>query len=521
MGSKVEKFKYRLDNPRYTIYHRAALGGLAATVRAWDKERRQRNPNLLPEFDWSLDARSLTIRWDDSLSDREAVERLLGESFRLKDGLIDLAGLAIPHARDDLRAAVHLGLCGTFLQHNKMRPGDNQMHRVPLPQREDGLQEFVTYKGVREYAHQKAQGTKLLDREQLPDTAVIPQSLVPGAVKGASELTAPADEVFLLLYLAVSCTVYFLRPFDPKEKAQYAIVIPDIEDLEAFVDELHDSHSAPSEHQLDVYHHASYFGRIVAGGEEAALRYLLDHEMYMKQRARSAVNGCLVVVMGKVAWDKQQICRSSVRIIPKEFRWKSIFRVAYSTKSLCNLVSYQVKKKGGESDETVFYPRTPIPALIARNAAEDRHWLSGFAALVHESLMYRRLSDSQVRKGLIEVKRAITDRIDSQIIDAFQEAWRFRMKQLYDRAAKEELIPDRLLERARERYRFQILRLRTSEALANWFMQFCTAATKGGRLKSLSRELCEFMFDQRNFERFQSLLLFAMLTYEPKGEEQK
>ena len=26
---------YRLSNPGYTLYHRAALGGLAATIRAW------------------------------------------------------------------------------------------------------------------------------------------------------------------------------------------------------------------------------------------------------------------------------------------------------------------------------------------------------------------------------------------------------------------------------------------------------------------------------------------------------
>ncbi len=28
---------YRLSNPNYTIYHRAALGGLASTIMAWER----------------------------------------------------------------------------------------------------------------------------------------------------------------------------------------------------------------------------------------------------------------------------------------------------------------------------------------------------------------------------------------------------------------------------------------------------------------------------------------------------
>ena len=31
----AQELIYRLGNPDYTIYHRAALGGLAATIRAW------------------------------------------------------------------------------------------------------------------------------------------------------------------------------------------------------------------------------------------------------------------------------------------------------------------------------------------------------------------------------------------------------------------------------------------------------------------------------------------------------
>lgn len=53
---------------------------------------------------------------------------------------------------------------------------------------------LLTYKAVNSYAHQKAQGTGLLgddDQAPLPPVALIPQSVVPGAMTGASELEGP------------------------------------------------------------------------------------------------------------------------------------------------------------------------------------------------------------------------------------------------------------------------------------------------------------------------------------------
>ena len=35
----ARELTYQLTNPNYTIYHRAALGGLAATIRAWGNNK--------------------------------------------------------------------------------------------------------------------------------------------------------------------------------------------------------------------------------------------------------------------------------------------------------------------------------------------------------------------------------------------------------------------------------------------------------------------------------------------------
>jgi len=77
---------YRLSNPGYTVYHRAALGGLAATMKALALE------DGMPEG-LSAEVTSDTVRiwWSEELPDRDAVARLLASSFRLtKDKMIDL-----------------------------------------------------------------------------------------------------------------------------------------------------------------------------------------------------------------------------------------------------------------------------------------------------------------------------------------------------------------------------------------------------------------------------------------------
>lgn len=118
----AKQLTYRLTNPGYTIYHRAALGGLAATIRTWGKNA----PEGI-EAEFTRDTARLT--WSDEITDQEALRRILNASFKLtKEKLIDLPGQGIGVGQDGLRLAVHNGICGTFLQHPKMRLGERESH---------------------------------------------------------------------------------------------------------------------------------------------------------------------------------------------------------------------------------------------------------------------------------------------------------------------------------------------------------------------------------------------------------
>ena len=166
-------------------------------------------------------------------------------------------------------------LLAHFCNITKMRPGEKEPRRFEL-KTDDDVSEIFTYKAINSYAHQKAQGTGLLDTKykgSFPPIASIPQSVVPGAMSGALELQAPAEEAMLLLFLMVGCAIFLLRPRTYQEKAQYCVIVPDVIDLERFARALHRiATTGPGIKRFSN----SYLGRVVGGAEEAALRFLID-----------------------------------------------------------------------------------------------------------------------------------------------------------------------------------------------------------------------------------------------------
>jgi len=492
---------YRLDNPRYTIYHRAALGGLAATIRAWGDEP-------LEGITAELHRDHVRLSWDNNLTDQDVLRRILAASFKRTEGkLIDLPGQQLSDNQDDLRLAIHNGIAATFLQHPKMRPGEKEPRRFELKTADDDGGSIFTYKAIDSYAHQKAQGTGLLDEKlkgSLPAVASIPQSVVPGAMSGALDLQAPTEEAILLLFLIVGCAIFLLRPRTYQEKAQSCVIVPDVRDLVAFARDL--ERIATAGHSIRRFSN-TYLGRVVGGAEEAALRFLIDMQADDVSSERS-VAGCLAVAMGKVAWDANQVNRSIIAKLKGDYPEMDVFRAANTYLGGSKII----KSKKGDG---YAIPASPIPELVAANLAAERHWCAHFKSLVSDKKDFDRMRFS--KGGLKAMKEKIKDAEDQAIIRTFHEAWRLTMRGLYERARRDNLAsPERLIEVERERMRNAILRAKTADALASWFLRFCADATKGGALAPLREDagrIRDFIFNPRNFERFQNLCLFALVSY--------
>jgi CRISPR-associated protein Cas8a1/Csx13 len=495
---------YHLRNPNYTIYHRAALGGLAATVKAWAKKR--------PDgINGGIERDQVRLSWDEELSDRAFLNSLFRASFKRdeENKIIELPGQQITAGLQDIRLAIHNGIVATFLQHNKMRPGEKTARTMPLKDADGKELGVFSYKAVDEYAHQKAQGLGLLSESSkpLPTTAAIPQWMIPGATGGAAALQASTDEIILLMYLIVGCPVFLLRPRTYKDKAQACVIVPDVVNLEAFARATAIERIATTGQHFERFSN-TFLGRVVGGAEEAALNFLLDLRAGDITRERS-VAGCIVVAMGKVAWDKNQINRSRIVKVRDDYEEMAVFEAARSLGR-----SKAIKSKEGG---TFVLPSSPVPELIAANLAAGTFWCANFKSLISDKKDFQQMRFA--REGLIAMREAIENPVDQAIIHTFHEAWRLTMHGLYKRDNKREADANVSLNNRQERIRNELLRAKTAGLLANWFLQFCAGATRNGKLRVAPEEMelvRRFIFKEANFERFQNLCLFALVSYSGK-----
>ncbi len=424
--------------------------------------------------------------------------------------MIDLPGQRLDVAREDLRLAIHNGITATFLQHPKMRLGEKGSRRIGL-KTDDVTENFFTYKAIESFAHQKAQKTGLLEEKlkgNLPPYAAIQQWTIPGITSGAEELFAPTEEAILLLFLIVGSVIFMLRPRTFKEKAQSCLVVPDVIDLVAFAKAI--SFINAQSQDLKKFSN-TYLNRVVGGAEEAGLRFLLDLQADdLVQTEYKSVSGCVVVAMGKVAWDKNQVNRSMIAKVRGDYDEINVFTAARQYLGMSKIIKL-------ENGDSFVIPSSPIPELIAANLAAERHWCFGFKTLVSEKKDFERMFYSI--GGLRKMKDEIEDAEDKIIIDVFHDAWNNIMGDLGERARKGEFIFNVKVENEQEKMRNAILRAKTSDALASWFLRFCADASKKAPVRTLQKNgerVRKFIFNKRNFERFQNLCLFALVSYAGK-----
>ena len=519
---------YRLNDPGFTIYHRAALGGLAATVRAWNKfgvpepmayeKERESGGGRLSDSETSrveigveirMDFESVTLSWDEATGDRKALGLLLKASFMLtEERMIFLPGQGFGPDREDVLLAIHNAISATFLQHNKKRPGAGT-REVALADDNGKSVRIMTYKKIDKYSHQVAQGTDLLgtgwdlEAGELPETAFLPQSLMPGATGGAHALNASAEHAFLLHYLMVACPVFLLRSRSHESKAQNCIVVPDVSDLNQFAIRLHRTGT----NQVHRFSN-TYLGRVVGGAEEAALRFLID------LRGDDAtdllgVKNLQVIAMGKVAWDKNQQNRSWIARVGISYPEMAVFEAAETSLGKAKWIT---TKKG----DPFAIPESPVPELVAANLASGRHWCSHFRDLVARKQDF--IDMCHRREGLRAMRDAIQDPADQLVIRRFQKAWEMTMGALGERTGSggQKLDFGRLVEVEREKIRNDLLRCKTSSQLTGWLLQFMNKASRKGTPRVFSEDtetFQKFIFNPRNAERLQNLLLFALVSY--------
>jgi CRISPR-associated protein Cas8a1/Csx13 len=491
------KLEFDLSNPSFTLLHRAGLAGLWMTLKQFEKETIEASYKL----NWQLTNRKVKLNWDGN--DREFLEWFLKESFQLNNGIIALRGLDTQSMREDAQVIVHQGILGTLLQHNSTHKSDRVVTKsLSLGENEPEIQ--VKYKHLNSYAYQEFAGN-LCDKngQFLTNPISVAGWLNPGAavrhVAFSSDTSFEEfpENAFILLFAPIACYYYILRSKLRDKRAQYALVIPEITDLEKYA----------KYRQNQNLRNAIYKDFHASGLGDAGLKFLTLNATVNIAQA-SGIQRCQVLTLGTVAWSTQQKTRTDMYVVEAADEVCHNYEVCDSW-----LKDKPIAGKDGGFVATSF-----AKELIAENLAKNLPWYSGISDKVNSNELFKILAYE--KGGLYQVIQKIqSDEREKLFVKACHEAINYTFGKISYVAKKRGESAN--FDRETVRIRTGLGRCKNSETFREFITDFWSRAGKIPTLQEHWEELMEFIMLEKNWKKSRDLALLALASYKGKGDSNK
>ena len=270
-----------------TQLHRAGLGGLWFVLKSLSSVK-----DFKIDWDISPDNDEITLAWD--CSDFEALTWLLSQAYQLtQEGIIKIP--ANGNSTQLEQIAIHKGITSIFyLQPRAIKSPGKTIQSLPI----DEQQIEVEYKPLEYYPHQDLRTLKPFKKDQFKPHIPIVSWLYPGggnlheALGAKTKLEEIPEGLIALAFAPIACSYYRVRSRLKQTKSLWALVIPDVENLEDF---------ANSRQQQEEIRYLDYFA---SGISDASLKYLTALAG-SKIAKKNTVSSCQVWVFGAVPWSKQ------------------------------------------------------------------------------------------------------------------------------------------------------------------------------------------------------------------------
>lgn len=496
----MTELRFHLGDPGLTFLHRAGLAGLWMTLQQLEQEV---SPDQRPgSLSWQLTPREIHLSWQGK--DLEVIDWLLRESFQLNDGLISLRGLDSQSMRKDSQVIVHQGIMGTFLQHGNTRKAiGDQTQALQLDENLPPI--IVRYKALDSYAHQDF-AKDLCDKNGnlLKKSINIAGWLNPGAVVRHAAFTSDTgfeespQLAFALLYAPVACYYYILRSRLRDQRAQYALIIPEVTDMEIY-----------SSYRRDPkLRHASYQDFHATGLGDAGLRFL-TYQNVAEAAQTFQVSRCQVLTLGTVAWSSQQKSRTDLYTIAATYRSCKNYRIC------CNELVDRVISKS-KQEEGSFVATSFAREMIAENLARDHPWYSGLGDWVNSNERFKQLSYE--RGGLYQmVMRTEMDPRERWFVEVCHQAISFT----YGRIAQKTKDRGELANFDRENIKIRtgLSRCKNAESFREFITDFWARAGRMPSLQEHWEDLMDMIMDPKQWKKARDLALLALASYKGKEKE--
>ncbi|MBD1847875.1 type I-MYXAN CRISPR-associated Cas8a1/Cmx1 [Cyanobacteria bacterium FACHB-63] len=496
MSVTHHKIQLNLNDRSMTWLHNAGLAGLWMTLKQLEKKfpASSQRPGQL---DWVLSSHTIDLSW--SGCDLDALDWLLGQSFRISHkGLISLPGLDEQTLSIDSQVAIHQGITGTFLQHNKFYKSDEEKS---LNLKVGKKTVAVQYKGLTSYVHQEFARHLCGGQGQLLQKPLeIASWLYPGAVMShaafskETKLEFTPNEALALLFAPVACW-YFMLPIDVHNKqARFVLLIPEIFDLKEYAECDQKCRNLTYE----------CFWAVSLG--DAGLRFLAlrdENQVTLNHDSRQ----CQALLFGKAQWASQQRVRTAVETVGATEEMLSCYRL--SCKAFPRNILY-------DKDRKSYVLVSNIPGIIADNLVKGLPWWSRFKGSDNTKPFEGLGFEKEELLKMIE-ETQWNDPSKKLFILACHEALRRIYAKLYDRAADTEYVQ---IERRNIRIRSELGRCKNATTLRRFISDFFAEAGQIPTLQNHWEELLPITTGEVDWQLTRDLILLALASYK-KDETSK
>lgn len=513
---------FDLADPQMTLMHRVGLAGLYMTLqqldRDKDRDKKNSDPNSQIPLQWEFNKRSITLRWQGK--DIDAMTWLLQESFQLENGMICLRGLDAKKMPVQYLAIVHQGILGTLLQHNSTHKKISIKTSIYYED-EESYPLIIQYKELQSYVYQNF-AQDLCDKKtgnlsQKPIS--IAGWLNPGAVvrhtsfPGDTSFEEPAHLALILLFASVACCYFVLRSNLREQKAQYALVIPEIRDLEQY---------AQYRRKLRNQSFKEFWASSLA---DAGFQFLTMADKMIKKSKSSKqfkeqeypVPSCQVITMGTVAWSTQQKTRTDIYLVSTDGnKGKKAARTYQVSREYLEGKIVRMDRRG-ES----FISPSLARELIADNLARGKPWYTDFSCKIASNDLFEKLTyereglNQMIQSNKVEWNEKLKiegKESDRLFVEACHEALSYTYGQLSSRTKDDEQIR---FDKVNERFRTRLVRCKNGNNLREFIMDFWARA---GRLPTVQANW-EILIQliTNDWKAARDLALLALVSY--KGKE--
>jgi CRISPR-associated protein Cas8a1/Csx13 len=398
-SSAPDHLSMTLFAPGMSALHRAGLGGLACTLKAMERQFKNRllaKAKLPAPFTgdtppWEIDEQSITLKFGKPENAGEYLKKLFGFAFGIRnDGLISLPGQYDSEPSAAVLADLQAGFALTFLQHGRVRALAKDLTTVMYDPEGEGLPGVpVQYKKCSYYKHQNGweefidNNGRLIAGMIKVDGPISPGTVVRHvAFTGDTGAEDPPERMLPLYFALVGCMSL------PVNRGVAALLVPDVTDLTEFViDRQTMTPTTATECQIANAADAAFRAQV-------RMRRNPRRTAEVQSRARksitgSALPGCYAMTFTPTPWAKQQKSRvATIYVPPGDDRLLDRYeRAATHLPTRIAVHTVKTSKDKGKQKLTTeqqesFRADSIVRPLIADNLALGNKWFAGFIRLM-------------------------------------------------------------------------------------------------------------------------------------------